>query len=270
MPGATSAAGAIAKARVEVACPYLGLQSDRATHFAFPSEGQRCFAAGKAVHINEAKQARHCLTGQHVTCSLYVQAVPAAASVAKRPAPDPTTDRPRRSGRRKRVLAVILVLLLILAAATAGLAATGRLAGFGFGAFTGLPAAMAEPTPVPTPQPTPEPTAEPTPTPTPAPTDTPAPSPTPTPSPDPSATASATPAPAQTPKAAPTASSAAAGTLPPGRPGRGQFSYTVETGDTLSGLAARFGVTVDAIATLNHLANPSHIITGTTLLIPAL
>lgn len=48
----------------------------------------------------------------------------------------------------------------------------------------------------------------------------------------------------------------------------GPFYYTVVAGDSLSGIAARFNVTVDAIIALNNLASDV-IYTGQTLIVPA-
>src|SRR5262245_45757720 len=45
-------------------------------------------------------------------------------------------------------------------------------------------------------------------------------------------------------------------------------SYTIRSGDTLSGIAARYHTTVGALARLNHLKNPSLIYTGHRLQIP--
>jgi LysM repeat protein len=45
-------------------------------------------------------------------------------------------------------------------------------------------------------------------------------------------------------------------------------SYVVQPGDTLTRIAARFGVTVQAIADANRLANPNAIVVGQTLTIP--
>lgn len=79
-------------------------------------------------------------------------------------------------------------------------------------------------------------------TPMPSPADSPAPpSPTPVPTPDP------TPTPAPTPQG---------------------FEYTVENGDTLSSIAERFGVSVQAIVDANGIADPSFIRVGQVLLIP--
>ena len=51
--------------------------------------------------------------------------------------------------------------------------------------------------------------------------------------------------------------------------GRGHSSlYTVRSGDTLSAIGARFGVSYQAIAAANHLANPNLIYPGQVLTIP--
>ena len=39
-------------------------------------------------------------------------------------------------------------------------------------------------------------------------------------------------------------------------------AYTVRRGDTLSGISARLGVSVDTLATLNHISNPNRIYIG--------
>ena len=46
-------------------------------------------------------------------------------------------------------------------------------------------------------------------------------------------------------------------------------SYTVRSGDTLSAIAARFGTTVEAIQTLNGIADPRRLRVGQALQIPA-
>ena len=50
---------------------------------------------------------------------------------------------------------------------------------------------------------------------------------------------------------------------------QGSQEYTVEDGDTLSGIADQFGVTVDAIIAANQIANPDLLQPGDTLTIPA-
>ncbi len=227
----------------DAACPFLGISSDPATRFVFPSAGHRCFAAGKPVHINETKQARDCLTPAHPTCSLFVQAPL-----------KPTVEQPQEPARLggRRMGAVLVAIVLILLVGGGALAATGNLPGVG-------PSPTAEPTA----EPTPEPTAEPTPQPTPAPTHQPTPQPTLAPAPTESA--SAAPTPIVAPSPAPTVA-----TQTTGRPGPGQFAYPVQHDDTLVEIANRFGVTVAAIVKLNGLADKNVIITGTTLQIPAL
>lgn len=65
------------------------------------------------------------------------------------------------------------------------------------------------------------------------------------------------PSPATTPPAA----------TPP--PADGAATYTVRAGDTLGAIAGRLGVTVQALATLNGLANPDLIRVGQSLRVPA-
>lgn len=45
--------------------------------------------------------------------------------------------------------------------------------------------------------------------------------------------------------------------------------YTIQRGDTLSKIAARYGTTVQTLMELNNLANKRHIYAGHKLLIPA-
>jgi LysM repeat protein len=61
----------------------------------------------------------------------------------------------------------------------------------------------------------------------------------------------------------------AASAAPPagGQAGAGK-TYTVQAGDTLSKIAIKYGVTVQAIQQLNNLASPDQIYTGQVLKIP--
>lgn len=67
-------------------------------------------------------------------------------------------------------------------------------------------------------------------------------------------------APAPTPSPSPTP--------PPTAPPTGMGTYTVRPGDTLSRIAAQFGVTVNAIMQANNISNPNRIFVGQVLNIP--
>ena len=54
----------------------------------------------------------------------------------------------------------------------------------------------------------------------------------------------------------------------PPRPSGDYITYVIRPGDTLSGIAARFGTTVSELQKLNHIANPDQIYAGDTIRIP--
>lgn len=93
------------------------------------------------------------------------------------------------------------------------------------------------------------------PSPAPSSTATPAPTPVPTGTPSPPPTISPTPTPTATPEPTPTPEPSVA-------------TYVVQSGDTLSGIAARFGTTVAVLAELNGIAEPSKIRVGQVLILP--
>lgn len=55
---------------------------------------------------------------------------------------------------------------------------------------------------------------------------------------------------------------------PAPEPPASDATYTVHSGDTLSAIAARFGTTVDVLASLNAISNPNQIYAGQTLRLP--
>ncbi len=95
-------------------------------------------------------------------------------------------------------------------------------------------------TPTPPPTSTPVSTPTPTPTPTTPPTSTPTTPPTPTPTPTLSPTSTPTPVPTSTPTVVPTEE-------PGDLPRREIITYVVQTGDTLYGIAEKFGINADTI-----------------------
>ena len=104
-------------------------------------------------------------------------------------------------------------------------------------------------TPAPTTSPTPSPTATPTKSPTPTPTVTKTPAPTKSPTPTPTATKTPTPTPTPTATTKPS-------------------TYTVVSGDTLTKIANRFGVTQAALMAANKITNANSIQLGQKLVIP--
>jgi len=83
------------------------------------------------------------------------------------------------------------------------------------------------------------------------------------PRPTPTAQPQATP---ETPGVTPAVTSASTG-APPVAPG--EQVYTVESGDTLSGIAAKFNVTVNLLMSRNNIKDPSLLRAGQTIIIPA-
>jgi len=95
---------------------------------------------------------------------------------------------------------------------------------------------------------------------TPSPSTTPTFTSTPTPSPTPTPVATSTPTPSPTPTPVATRTPTPNPTFTP---------YVVQAGETLSAIAARFGVTIQAIMAANpSITDPAHIVAGQRILIP--
>jgi LysM repeat protein len=288
-------------------CPLLGLPDDPSTRFSYPSVAHRCRATDRPRPIELGHQAAFCLAATYPECPRYqaaaaprrsdgdkpkprqiastdgdsagveratvetgavgpsvppsdVDARPtpsgagrmpwsldrpgdAGATVLVQPSAPPhrpdRTDPPGRTQWRRVVIVVIAIVVLTMLAGAAYLASPAigdwmRQVGAGVSA--------------PSPSPIPSSSATPTPTPTPAPP-TPSPNPTPTPGP------TSTPGPSATTTAAPT-------------PARTSFVHDVAKGETLIGIAARYGVPVEAIIRANGLKDPGLIYVGERLVIP--
>jgi LysM repeat protein len=236
--------GGSLSAAVAGLCPYIVAEGGRWRALE-PSRDHRCTAVAGADPVPVEIQRRRCLRPEHTTCSAYLAA---RSSAAVTPTP----------GRRRFVATTPVVVerahqgiaggavlprgrglriagaLIVVAAVVAFAAARWPFGSAGTGTASPSPTAVAAASPSSSARVTPSPasTATPTPAPTPAATRT----PRPTRSPKPTAMATRT--------------------------------YTVKPGDTLSAIAARFGTTVQAIAQLNGITNPSLIRPGQVLKIP--
>ena len=271
----------------EAPCPYLRAEEASArgevaavTDLAGPQA--ICAAGNDAYRPGTRQQGLFCLSPRHPSCPRFPaadrRAAERAAAALPGPAPwaaaadaDATSDdRPR--GRRPSARAVPLptaiagvVLVLALVAAFAFTAARGGID------LAAAPAGTASPSPtvpaaaVESWAPTPGPTAA---TPGPAATSSPASSPTASPTPVSTAPATAVPSASPSPAATTPADPRYAGLKPcPGRPDC--FLYVVRRGDTLSSIAAAFGIPLRTIRALNpEIVNPSVIHVGQRIRIP--
>jgi hypothetical protein len=233
-------------------CPFL-ISEDGGWRLDMPSRDHRCAAFTPPAPLAPDKQARLCLTTSHLTCATYLASLAARETRLGSPPADratrwglarTTTVIEDPGGIRTRLLGLALdrrrwpaipALLLVITLFTLAISGIrGVLPSTGVGASASPPPTLA-------------PTAA-TAVLTPAPTMTPPP-PTATPLPTlvPTGTASPTSAPAPKPTFR---------------------TYVVQSGDTLSAIAARFHTTVTAIAALNHISDPSRLRVGQVLKIP--
>jgi LysM repeat protein len=250
---AADRADAVAGSTIPRGCPFL-LAHGGGWRLDLPTREHRCGAVSPPAPLSPEKQTRLCLTQAHASCATYLASMAAREERLGTPPSDratrwglarTTTVIEDAGGLRARVLASLLdrrkwpaipAVLLVTTLFTLALS--------GFrGGDSNTAAATASPTgsaglPVATQRPSVRPS-------------------TPEPEPDPTSTAPATATTAPTP--VPTAT--------PG-PAESFRTYRVQSGDTLSAIAADFGTTSRAIADLNGISVGSTLRIGQVLKIP--
>jgi LysM repeat protein len=242
-------------------CPYL-LGADGAWRLSSASRDHRCHAVVPAAPLATDKQRRLCLVDAHLDCSTYkaaVDAVEEGGSVLDRPLHRPVTRTAPLVLDRGRITVSVPGLsergvgqsgLVALMAVAFGALAVTRLGG-----GPQLQPGAVEPGADSTPAVVSSPAATGTPAP---PTDAPA-----TPTTDPTLVPS---------DSQPTAAPPAATPRPPARTPKPTAAttttYRVQSGDTLSGIAAEHGTTWQEIAALNKLSDPRRLRVGQVLELP--
>lgn len=241
------------------ACPFLRSE-DASWSSRHASRELRCWALRPPAQLALQKQARLCVTDAYVSCATYVAAVAADPVLAQRADDDPglwpdtssapvVLEPPRGRGGGPGWLRPGGQALLV------GLMALAFLA-LAIGHTVSPDGSSASQMPVPSPS-------------------TPAsgalgasatPSPSATASSSPAASHSTVPSAAVSPSPAAPSPGATAGPTP--GPIASSRTYTVQSGDTLSAIAAKFGTSVQAIATANKIADPRTIHPGQVLVIP--
>jgi LysM repeat protein len=236
-------------------CPYL-LGTDGAWRASSASRDHRCNAVSPAAPLTTDKQRRLCLVAEHLGCSTYNAAVAAlaeAGSVDDRPLHRPITrtaplvlDRARIAvsipGRPGRGIGQGG--LVALMAVAFGAIAITRLGG-----GPELRPAAVDPGPTRTPTAIVTPASQETAPPT---TSTTEPTLVPSGAESTAAPPTKTAAPAKTPKATPAIAT----------------TYKVQSGDTLSGIAAEHGTTWQELARINKLSDPRRLKVGQVLELP--
>ena len=229
-------------------CPYLAA-ADGAWRSASVAREHRCGAVAPPAPLAAEKQRRLCLTSDHMGCATFE-----AARAARPIAHDRAPTLPRPLARTTPVVLdhgrLAVSMPSFRADHLSGQAVLVALMGIAFAAIIlarltggGVPAGAANASP------TPRETAQAS-----AVSQTPAP-PTATPASSAPATQSAAPGSSATPASAPPSTT-------------GTRTYKVKAGDTLIGIAAKFGTTPKAITKLNGIANASSLRIGQVLRIP--
>lgn len=241
-------------------CPYL-LAADAGWRSANASRDHRCHAVAPAALLASDKQRRLCLVAEHTDCSTYRAATSAIDDLPiSRVEPDhrPVTrtaplvlDRgrlaismpglPERGAGQGALVGLMVVAFGALAVTRLGGGPGIAPAAAGPGSPSPTVAASAAAPPAPSVAATPD-----------APVRTLVPSDV-EPTPTSAATPTATPEPTATPRASPTEAPA---------------SYTVQSGDTLSGIASRHGTTWQVLADLNDIDDPRRLRVGQVIKLP--
>ncbi len=211
-----------------VACPFLGLASDPATHASTPEAAHLCHATPAPSSIEVAHQSAYCLTGVHLECPRFLQAEEREVERVRLSALGVSSGREEERLRRggipwldilSRLVAAIVVLLIVGAGALYVAGDGSSLPGL-FGPAASQPALSPGATLVA----------------------------------NPSAVASAKPVVSVAP--------------PSPTPRSKNVIYVVRQGDTLEKIAAQFGVTIDDIVSANKLKDPNRLNIGQKLVIP--
>lgn len=273
-----------------VRCPFVGLADDQQSRFSFPHPAHRCFGLRRPKAIAPPYQTTFCLTPSYAGCTIYRRVaagggqpvvargadVDAVARAGTAPA-----ERIKPPATRSPVWLVAGVSVLLVVAAVLAYRIVTAGGGLMAGSLTTTPeppvaVATAE-VPV-----TPEESIQPdqtlsggTPGAT-APPGTPIATSTATapasalPSASPSSSASASPAGPISPSPAPSVRATPTSQVASASPtvGVGFLRYTVQAGDSLSGIALRYGVSIAEIARLNAIKERSLILVGQQLIIP--
>jgi LysM repeat protein len=251
----TRSADRSATAPTYAVCPYL-LSADGAWRSSSAAREHRCTAVTPPSPLAAEKQRRLCLTADHVSCATFVAATEARAAVhppldLRRPIARTTPlvlDQGRlavampaiastplaRQGALIGLLGVAFAAVLIARVATGGGGEAGVLVPVG----SGSPKPIATDSAVAATQ---------------------------KPATQKPATAAPTKTPAPTVKPSPTL----VPTGPTGSPTKGNpATYKVKSGDTLSGIAAKFDTTVKVLVDLNDIKDPSKLHVGQVIKLP--
>jgi LysM repeat protein len=243
-------------------CPLLGLAFDRRTAMDGVDGAHRCHAEAPPAPLDPRLQAQRCLTAAHQRCERYLAF---HARAGRRPGPAPIGDglvstrlvltpepawrgiagRARRAPRGPLVAGAVAAVALATAGVAVGAAVLDGRIQLGGVAASSSPLATATPVATPTampPEPSPTASVRASAPAVPSPS-----APSATPAPTPVVTVAPTPAPTPPPVAQ---------------------TYTVQEGDTLAGIAERFGTSVDTLQELNGIDDPDEIVIGQVLSLP--